>query len=144
MLVDEPVRAFDLHFGVLMRRAGAGALEPAYASGMPSPPARVTDAQSLCAYLMAERKALALRKHFWDATQLRCAGVEPSIAVPVFSHDDLTAIAFFAPHRSGTEFDSDELALIDRLADAAGAAYDRLEANALREQLGRLQFEVQT
>ncbi|HKU66677.1 MAG TPA: GAF domain-containing protein [Candidatus Baltobacteraceae bacterium] len=141
MLVDEPVRSFDLQFGVLARRMGADALVIAYSCGGVAVATVVSDAETLCAYLATERKPLLLRHHYWNAAHLRHDDVEPSIAVPVFSHEDLTAVVFFAPHRNGTELDGDELTLIDRVADAAGAAYDRLETKALRERLGRLTLE---
>lgn len=59
----------------------------------------------------------------------------------------LLSIALWAPdvsrafgHRVGMpsiapQADGDEIALIERMANAAGAAYDRLEAKALRQQL---------
>lgn len=141
MLVDEPVRSFDLQFGALTRRCDADALEVAYAAGDIASGTRVDDAEALCAYLLTERKPLVLRRHFWSAPTLRSHDVEPSIAVPLFSHDDLTAVVFFAPHRNGTEFDGDELALIDRVAEAAGAAYDRLEAKALRQRFAERRLD---
>ena len=141
MLVDEPVRSFDLHFGVLTRRSGTDTLEIAYSCSDAPIGTLVSGAETLCAYLAAERRPLLLRQHYWSAAHLRCHDVEPAIAVPVFSHEDLTAVVFFAAHRNGTELDGEELALIDRVADAAGAAYDRLEAKRLRERLGRLELQ---
>ncbi len=135
MLVDEPVRSFDLVFGALARRIEEDTFEVVYVNGDVAVGGRFTGAETLCAYLRSERKALMLRYHFWHADALRAGEVEPSIAVPVFSHGELDAIAFYAPHRNGTELDGDEIELIDRVADAAGAAFDRLEARALRERI---------
>ncbi len=85
--------------------------------------------------LLSIAQALTLRPHYWRSEVLSDGGVEPSIAVPIFSHEDLTAIAFYAARRNGTDLDGDEIAPIERMADAAGAAYDRLEAKALRQRL---------
>jgi hypothetical protein len=138
MLIDEPVRSFDLVFGVLARRRGS-ALRVVYAYDKAVTEGTLLgNTEDLLSYLAAHRRALPLRYHYWHAPELRVSDVEPSIAVPIFSHDDLDAVVFFAPHRNGTELDGEEIALIDRVAEAAGTAYDRLEAAAMREKIERL------
>ena len=58
-----------------------------------------------------------------------------ALAVPIFSDAELEAIAFYAPHSNGTDIDGDELSLIERAAVAAGGAYARFRASALRERV---------
>jgi len=135
MLIEEPVRAFDLAFGVLARFDG-DRLEVVRSAGAAiARGTAIENADRLASYVATRRQALTLRPHYWHSEVLCDHGVEPSMAVPIFSHEDLTAIAFYAAHRNGTDFDGDEISLIERMADAAGAAYDRLEAKALRQQL---------
>lgn len=138
MLIEEPVRSFGLVFGALARFAGSDALEVLYEHGGAVLQTRIANAETLRAYLTSERKALVLGRHFWSVPHLSVHDVEPAIAVPVFSHGDLEAVAFYSPHRNGTELDGDEVDLINRVADAAGAAYDRLEARALRERIEQI------
>jgi hypothetical protein len=48
-------------------------------------------------------------------------------------------------HSSGADIDADEIAAIERVADAAGAALDHVEAESLRrelEELGRRNDEL--
>jgi hypothetical protein len=66
-----------------------------------------------------------------------------AVAVPIFSDAELEAIAFYAPHKNGTDIDSDELSLIERAANAAGGAYARFKALALRERVAELEAELQ-
>lgn len=137
MLLEEPVRSFDLFFAALTRFDG-DRLQVVLSHGAPIPRGTVVEnAERLASYLATHRKALALRPHYWHSDALCGAGVEPLIAVPIFSHEDLTAVAFYTAHRNGTDLDGDEIALIERMADASGAAYDRLEARTLRQQLLR-------
>lgn len=87
---------------------------------------------SLPAYLEGERAALRLNKHGWNV---------PLIAVPIFSHGDLTAIAIYGLHQNGAGLDGDEIALFESVAAAAGNAFDRLEARRLRDEVRELRLE---
>jgi hypothetical protein len=60
------------------------------------------------------------------------------IAMPVLLRDELVAIVLYGPHRSGADIDPDEVAAVTQLVDRAGAAYDHIEARALRQQVESL------
>ncbi len=120
MLIREPVRAFDLTTGVLKKNID-GHLEG------------IADSGKLIAYLRGRRTPLRL-----DTTDPAAA-----LAVPVFSHGDLAAAAFYGVHRNGSDFDSEEIGILARLATAAGAAFDRLEAAALRAENQRLRSSIE-
>lgn len=141
MLIEEPVRAFDLQFGALARRLTTDALEIVNATQRELVGLRLEAAEAICAYVSAERRALTVRDHFWRPRAFADAGVEAAIAVPVFSHDDLDAVVFYGAHRNGTELDGDEIALIERLADAAGTAYDRLRMKELEREVAELKLQ---
>ncbi len=115
VLIDGPVRAFGLAGGLLWRGGEAP----------------TDDVESLVAILKAQRKP-------WRLSEQQMA-----LAVPVFSDAELEAIAFYGPHKNGTDLDSDELALIDRAANAAGSAYAHFKAAALRERVAELEAELQ-
>jgi hypothetical protein len=141
MVVDEPVRAFDIAFAALARPNGDDRMRVAYSSIEDIAGRTIANTDALAAYLNADRKALYLGKHFWSSNVLHTAdGADASIAVPVFSHGDLDAIVFYGVHRNATELDGDEIALLEKLTDAAGYAYDRLEATSLRERIERISY----
>jgi hypothetical protein len=60
---------------------------------------------------------------------------EPVLAIPVLVRDRLIAIALYGSHINREALDPDEGASIDRLAGGAAAAYDHLEAEALRREI---------
>lgn len=120
-LIAEPRRAFDL--------AGA-ALVPADAQPLLH--------DSLIAYLQAERRALRLRMHDWHNSAIQIPGGEPAIAVPVFSRSRVRAVAFYGFHHNGTDLDNEEIALLERLSAAAGAAFDHLDAEDLEREVRSL------
>jgi hypothetical protein len=61
--------------------------------------------------------------------------------LPISVRHELDTIVLFGAHRGGEDFDPDELAWLSSLAAAAGAAYDHLEADALRQRLEHLRRE---
>jgi len=101
-----------------------------HSAGRRDTDAPTDDAESLIAILKAQRKP-------WRLSEQHMA-----LAVPIFSDAELEAIAFYAPHSNGTDIDSDELALIERAATAAGGAYARFKASALRERVAELEAEL--
>jgi len=131
LLLDEPVRAFGLAEGVLMRVQPDGGLQFVHSAGRRDDHPLADDPESLVAILRAQRKP-------W-----RLSDQHMALAVPIFSDAELEAIAFYAPHLNGTDIDSDELSLIERAAVAAGGAYARFKASALRERVAELEAELQ-
>jgi hypothetical protein len=129
LLIDEPVRTFGLADGVLMRVQSDGALEFVHAARGRPGEVPAEDAESLIAILRAQRKPYRLTERHM------------ALAVPLFSEMELEAIAFYGTHSNGTDVDGDEIALIERAAVAAGAAYARFRAAALRERVAELEDE---
>jgi hypothetical protein len=122
LLVDEPVRAFALE----------GARVAPVIDGIVD--CGLDRSDSLVTYLKAERKALRLNEHGYAC--------EWAVAIGVFSRASLAAIVFYGAHRDTTDLDGDEVALLERLADATGTAYDRLEAETLRARVAVLEAEL--
>lgn len=114
LLINEPVRAFGLVDGMLWRGGDAP----------------TDDVESLVAILRAAQGVAAERTAY-------------GARVPIFSDAELEAIAFYAPHSNGTDIDSDGLSLIERAANAAGGAYARFKALALRKRVAELEAELQ-
>ncbi len=129
LLIDEPVRAFALADGVLMLVQDGGTLEFVHAARGRPGEAPTEDGESLIAILRAQRKPYRLTERHM------------ALAVPLFSEMELEAIAFYGTHSNGTDVDGDEVMLIERAAVAAGAAYAKFHAAALRERVAELEDE---
>lgn len=129
LLINEPVRAFGLSNGILMRLQADGVLQFVHGAESERHESPASDPESLVAILKAQHKAWRLSDHHM------------AVAVPIFSDTELEAIAFYAPHKNGTDIDGDELSLIERAAEAAGGAYARFRAATLRDRVTELEEE---
>ncbi len=132
LVVEEPVRSFALSGAVLFASDDNGTFELRHYFGVSPPRFSLTSREdALPLYLQGERCALRLNSHGWNV---------PAIAVPIFSHGDLTAICVYGLHENGTDLDNEESAMFEDLAAAAGNAYDRLEAKRLREEVREMRL----
>ena len=85
---------------------------------------------------------LRLSEIRWGRADLPSGPGEPALAIPIFVRHELGAVLILGSHMTGEEFDADELQLLSACATAAGAAYDHLQADALRKRMGELQQTV--
>jgi hypothetical protein len=124
LLTEEPIRAFDLtgsHLGTIDHVTTA-------------------NTASLVAYLEAVRRGLRLNEHGFRGSEF--TDFEAAVAAPIFCHGELSAVVFYGFHNNGTDLDGEEVAILERLAEAAGAAYDHLEAQALRLEVESLRSQL--
>lgn len=133
MLVDEPHRSFALQAAAVLGCDESGDFTLRYATGLPMGMSVIHRGDPLPTYLQGERCALRLNEHGSNVQAL---------AIPVFSHGDLDAIALYGLHVNGTDFDAEEIALFEQVAIAAGNAYDRLEAKRLRDRVRELDLAL--
>lgn len=126
MLIDEPVRAFQL--------SGAKIFSPVHEG--------VEAMQTLASCLEAERGAVRLTDGEWDVRGFFSENWTAAVALPVFSHNTLDAAVLYGLHSNGSDLDADEVALLEELATAAGSAFDRLEADALRREVATLRSQL--
>lgn len=141
MMIDEPARALGLTFGALARCVDDDDLEVVFSTLPDLQDQMLASTSRLTSYLRAESRSVRLRDHYWQSDAFLKAGVEAAIAIPVFSHDDLAAVAFYGWHRTATELDGEEIELLERVAKAAGLAYDRLRSRALEAELIALKLQ---
>jgi hypothetical protein len=66
----------------------------------------------------------------------------PVLGLPIVAHEALAAVVLYGQHTSGATLDPEEQTMLDRLADAAAAAYDHIEALRLREEITALNRTV--
>jgi hypothetical protein len=61
--------------------------------------------------------------------------------MPLLLRDQTVGIALYGPHRNGADIDPDEQKGLTPLLDRAGAAYDHIDAEALRDKVELLTRE---
>jgi hypothetical protein len=136
MLVGEPFDALRLASAAIFRtRNGAEFAREAAVNWPDGSAQRLDPSEQLVMLLHGEHGPLRLADIRWPRPDLPHGVEEPMLAVPVLVRDRLIAIALYGSHRNGEALDPDEVASIDRLAGGAAAAYDHLEAEALRSEV---------
>ena len=96
----------------------------------------------LVAYLAAERDVLELDRLHWSAPGLPAGRERPFVAVPIAAHNVLVGLVLFGERNNGETLDPDEREMLCDLATAAAAAYDHLDAEAMRREVAQLRGAV--
>ncbi|MBV9647882.1 MAG: hypothetical protein JO043_10500 [Candidatus Eremiobacteraeota bacterium] len=143
LITSEPFNAYRLSSAALFRQNQSGAFQRIVALGWDGAGDNsVPSADPLVAYLAASHEPLTL-----DDTPYRMAlpsgPAQPVVAIPVSFRHHLVAFALYGSHESGETLDPEERVMLRSLATAAAAAYDHLEAVALREELARLRKHLE-
>ena len=140
MLAEETTAALGLTSAAVFRRTSEHCFDRMAAVGWEGATAtRLTERDRLVLHLEGERQALKLADVRWNRTDLPAAPAEPALALPVFVRHQLEGIVVLGAHATGEDFDAYELRLLTNCAVAAGAAYDHLDADALRRRVEDLQ-----
>lgn len=126
LLLDEPRRAFDLSGARLLDcREGCPERLDVFAS-----------------YLEGRHGSIRLAATVWNITEFLEGTWTPTLAVPLYSHSTVTGIAVYGLHNDLTDVDNEEAALLERVVEAAGSAFDRLEADAMRVEIAELRSQL--
>jgi hypothetical protein len=138
-LVVEPCESLDLASAALFRVDGDGRYKRRLATGWEDGSATSLDpSDHLIVQLEAELEPLPLADVRWPRNDIPSGLYQPLLAVPIVVRHRLVAFALYGGHNGGEALDPDEVRCLDRLAEPAGAAYDHLEAERLREELDSL------
>jgi hypothetical protein len=138
-LVYEPMRALDLVSAALFHRRANGehfAREVAVGWGQ-ADVHELSTHDPLVLHLLAEGAPVRLADLTWSSDELPILG-KAVIAMPVLLRDQLVSIVLYGPHVSGADIDPDEVRSLTFLVERAGAAYDHIEARALRAEVESL------
>ncbi len=87
----------------------------------------------LLLHLEAQQAPVRIADIRWPHQGVPEGTAAPQFALPILSRRRLIGIALYGAHRSGSDLDPDEVAMISALTRAAGQAYDRIEADELRQ-----------
>lgn len=142
-LIDEPTNAYGLVSAALFRGDDAGAFRRVASLGWPPDAlATLSSDDPLPIYLAAERSVIDLKDVGWAPAALPAGSGRPIIAVPISVRHRLISIVLYSATESGEALDPDQRHMLERLATAAAAAYDHLEAERLRRELELLRGEL--
>jgi hypothetical protein len=147
VLVDEAADALDLSSAAVFLRSEATAdlFERAGACGWEGTTVeRLFSDEQIVGKLARTQRLTTIGDLDLEGCALPVGIARPVLGLPIVAHDELTAVVLYGQHRSGATLDPEEEVLLDRLADAAAAAYDHLEAKRLREELNALRRTVTT
>jgi len=143
MLVDEPLRILRLASAAVFTPGAAG-FERTCAAGWGDNAVRVLDPRVDAALIPAALGG--------DAFQVRLSAIDqsrfpedagaPNLAVPIGDRIRCYAIGVYGSHENGMDLDSDERAMLSRMARDAAAAYAQIEAEGLRAQLRALEAKA--
>lgn len=141
-LTDEPVDALGLASAAVFHRSRDGSFERSRAVGWDSGAKDIALNDSLVQNIQGERGFIRLRDVRRPGAALPDGHAAPVIAVPLFVRHDLDGFVLYGSHISGEDFDPIEIALLERLANAAASTYDHLEAQAAMAEADRLSREL--
>lgn len=143
-LVSEPVHAMTLASAALFRRDTNGVFVREQSEGWSSDDISRLGAEDdpLLMLAQTERGPLSLYDHRWRTESLPTGPARPVLALPIIVRRELAAIVFFGSHTHGESLDPDEIEALAGLQVGAAAAYDHLDAEALRRENASIKARV--
>lgn len=142
-LVNDPTRALALASAALFRRRRDGIYMREQSVGWTvSDLARLDRSDDpLLTLAKTENGPLSLYDRPWRTEGVPAGAARPAVALPIIVRGELAAIVFYGSHVHGEALDPDEIKTIASLTPGAAAAYDHLEAEAMRNKNESLQRE---
>ena len=136
-LVAEPVRSLSLASAALFRREKDGTYFREDSVGWQDSDLKRLDDNDdrLLALMQTEHGPLSLYEHPWRDKDVPSGSAHPVVALPIIVRRELAAVVFYGAHIHGEALDPDEIKAIAGLASGAAAAYDHLEAEAIKREV---------
>jgi hypothetical protein len=139
-LIHEPVQALVLVSAALFRRNDRGHFVRKLAVGWERGDAEeLSSNDALVLHLVARAAPVRVADVAWSAKAPHMASAV--LAMPVLLREQVAAIVLYGPHRNGADIDPDEQKSLAPLLERAGAAYDHVDAKALRAKVELLTRE---
>ncbi len=134
-LIAEAVDALELASAALYRQERAEPFIRTASAGWNDSDVRSLDDTDLLVFaLRTDNSVVDLAKFRWRRTDIPTEEREPAIAVPIHLRGELIGFALYGNHSDGGGLEPGDVALLERLAEAAGLAFDQLEAQQLRDE----------
>jgi hypothetical protein len=136
-LVAEPVRSLSLASAALFRRKKDGPFLREDSIGWQDGDLERLDDNDdrLLALIQTEQAPLSLYEHPWRDKDVPSGPAHPVLALPIIVRRELAAVVFYGAHIHGEPLDPDEIKAIAGLAAGAAAAYDHLDAEAMKREV---------
>lgn len=134
-LIAEAVEALELTSAALYRQERSEAFTRTASAGWSDNDVRSLDDTDLLVFaLRTDSSVVDLAKFSWRRNDIPTGEREPAIAVPIHLRSELIGFAIYGNHVDGGGLEPGEITLLERLAEAAGLAFDQLEAQQLRDE----------
>ncbi len=91
---------------------------------------------------VCDGKPFPLNEEAGDELNLPSGLSRPVLGVPAVNPVRCFAVSLYGPHESGTDLDTNERAMLARLAAEAAAMYAELENSELRGEIARLEHRL--
>ncbi|HEY7993022.1 MAG TPA: hypothetical protein VID24_02280 [Candidatus Eremiobacteraceae bacterium] len=135
LLVREPADALGLASAAVFRRADDERFVREMAVGWsPETTTEIYATDTLVLHLESEQAPIAVHELRWQRDDLPRGAAHPQLAVPIVVRKRLLGFALYGAHTGGVALDPDEIAIIGSLMTGASAAYDHLDAEAMRRE----------
>ena len=136
-LVHEPLMAFDLTSAALFHRAEPEErfIREVAVGWSEGDPAQLGPDHPLVLHLLAQGAPVRLADVRWSSDESPFRIGSTVLAIPVLLREQVASIVLYGPHRTGADIDPDEVRSLLPLVERAGAAYDHIEAQALRARV---------
>lgn len=143
LLVHEPAEALRLASAALFRRADDYRFVRETSVGWPDGATSAIDASdTLVLHLESEQSPIAVNEVRWRREDVPAGAAHPQLAVPIVVRRRLLGFALYGAHTGGVGLDPDEIAIIGSLMTGASAAYDHLDAEAMRRESAALKEQA--
>lgn len=143
LLVSEPVEALELASAALFARHSDGKYVREVDVGWPPQSVHIVEPDDkLILHLLSEQNPLSIHELGWDRGDLPAGVASPQLAVPIVVRRTVVAFLVYGTHVRGGALDPSEIRMLGNLMVGASAAYDHLDAEALRVESVALQQET--
>jgi hypothetical protein len=142
-LVDEPFTILGLGSAAVFQPNERGDWDCMRSFGWdPGCTSGLSKHDALVMHVEAEQAPLRISEIRWPVSNVPGGVAHPVLAVPVLARRRVIAIALYGEHNNGADLDGDEIRAIAGVANAAGAAFDHVEAEQLRREMESMRREL--
>jgi hypothetical protein len=142
LLAQEPFRRLKLASAASFHRAGHNYVRGPSAEGWDGATAETLAPDAKLLRENAGEAPFSIPDEGDLGGQLPHGLARPILGVPAASPLRRYAVSFYGPHASGTDLDTNERAVLARLAAHAATMYAELETGALRSEIARLERQL--
>jgi hypothetical protein len=142
LLADEPFRTLKLTSAAAFRRTGPVFRRNGSGNGWDVSATMTLSADEPMLAPLSKGEPFSVGEDDADEPRLPSGLSRPILAVPAANPLRCFAVALYGPHASGTDLDSNERAMLGRIAQDAAAVYAELENGDLCDRIATLESEL--